>query len=147
MITLLNAAAAATLMLTAQQASVQTGPGLINQLFDNMVSAIRAQHGVEAIEESGANFEMANGAEADTVMELEGGDYLIAGVCDESCRDVNMRVATLDGALIGEDMLEDDAPVVTFKANPGTPYRIQITMPRCIVQNCLVEVRAFRLQQ
>lgn len=65
------------------------------------------------------------------------GDYVILAVCDARCTDVDMRLLDpTSGAVIAEDMLADDAPLVGARPARTGAYTIEIIMSRCDAPSC-----------
>jgi len=66
-----------------------------------------------------------------------GVQYLIAGGCDRDCTDLDLRVLAQDmRTVLGEDMAEDDVPVVTFTAPRSGPHLLAVMMPGCRTDLC-----------
>ncbi|HEX8395145.1 MAG TPA: hypothetical protein VF665_22550, partial [Longimicrobium sp.] len=109
------AAACAAVMLAAAPAHAQdpTGRPLVQTLLDTASTKLAESNFAPAGE---ANFvTIANGASTELRMQVEAGKgYVIMGVCDESCSDLDLFVLTAAGATVGQDVEEDDAPLVTY---------------------------------
>lgn len=77
------------------------------------------------------------------VMDISAGsDIVIAGFCDQDCSDLDMRV-TRNGTLLGEDILDDDAPMVRLQGYGGGVVRVRVEMPACSVAPCAFRVMVF----
>lgn len=77
-----------------------------------------------------------------TVNIAAGSQVLIAGFCDEDCSDLDMRVSQ-NGTMLGEDILDDDAPMVTLSNWAGGTVTVRIEMPGCSVAPCAFRVLVF----
>jgi len=71
---------------------------------------------------------------------------MVAGFCDQDCSDFDLAVGAPDGSSIGQDVLEDDAPIVNFQAPASGVYTIVASMPGCSIAPCLAAVRVYRLR-
>lgn len=71
-----------------------------------------------------------------------GSQVLIAGFCDEDCSDLDMRVSQ-NGTMLGEDILDDDAPMVTLANWTGGTVTVRVEMPACSVAPCAFRVMVF----
>lgn len=65
-----------------------------------------------------------------------GSSYLIVGVCDNDCADVDLALEDKDRAVIASDTAPDDMPVIRFTPSTATVYWIRVTMPDCRVEPC-----------
>ena len=57
----------------------------------------------------------AGGKERFTLPVENGVSYKVVGVCDNDCTNVDLRVFNLNGQNIGEDVLDDDVPIVDLQ--------------------------------
>lgn len=71
-----------------------------------------------------------------SVMLRAGRDYRIVGVCESRCRDFDLRVLDIDGRLIGEDVMEDNVPVVHVRPRATGRHTIDVEMVRCASAPC-----------
>lgn len=138
-------AAFAALTLAVLPQSQLTGEELLAGLFAKVEEAVQSEHGITPVEEVGGMHQLALGGVGDLVFDLQGGTYMIVGVCDENCSDIDIVLTTIDGALVGEDTLDDDTPVVTFEAAPGAGYHAKIAMTGCQVEKCRTRAKVYRL--
>lgn len=138
-------AAFAALTLAVLPQSQLTGEELLAGLFAKVEEAVQSEHNITPVEEVGGRHQLAQGATGDLVFDLEGGTYMIVGVCDESCSDIDIQLTTVSGEVVGEDVLEDDTPVVTFEAAPGAGYHAKVGMAACAAETCLTRVKVYRL--
>ncbi|HRN52780.1 MAG TPA: hypothetical protein PK788_04750 [Gemmatimonadaceae bacterium] len=77
-----------------------------------------------------------------TVNIAAGSQILIAGFCDEDCSDLDMRVIQ-NGTTLGEDILDDDAPMVALPNWAGGTVTVRVEMPGCSVAPCAFRVLVF----
>lgn len=138
-------AALAALTLAVPPQSQPTGEALLAELFAKVEEAVRTAHRIDPVEEVDSGHQLARGATGEMDFDLQGGTYIIVGVCDESCSDIDIRLTTASGELVGEDVLDDDTPVVAFEAAPGAAYRAVVGMAACDVETCLTRVKVYRL--
>ena len=65
-----------------------------------------------------------------------GSSYLIVGVCDNSCTDVDLAVEDKDRVVLASDTAADDLPIVRFTPSTTDTYYIRPTMHKCSVDPC-----------
>ncbi len=71
-----------------------------------------------------------------SVMLRAGQDYRIVGVCETRCRNFDMRLYDPDNRLIGEDVMEDNVPVVHIRPRMTGRHDIETIMDRCAGGPC-----------
>jgi hypothetical protein len=72
-----------------------------------------------------------------------GFEYLIAGVCDHDCTDLDLALTGDDGWLV-EDELDDDAPVLQFTAPAVGFHLLEIRMYACSIEPCSFAYQVYR---
>jgi hypothetical protein len=72
-----------------------------------------------------------------------GVEYLILGVCDSDCTDVDLIWEDANGTQIDSDLLDDDAPVVGGRVARDGAYIIRVSMANCSVEPCNYGVQIF----
>jgi hypothetical protein len=77
-----------------------------------------------------------NASESATVTLTGGRSYMIVGVCDNDCTDVDLRLYNEDGDMVDSDVAADDTPVVQITPERTARYRIRATMATCSVEPC-----------
>jgi hypothetical protein len=93
--------------------------------------------------------EPATGAIQDDTQEdvavnlTSGGNYLMVGVCDQDCSDVDLRLIAPDGNEIEQDVLADDTPVLEFRAPATGQYRARVIMATCDQNPCAYGVALY----
>jgi hypothetical protein len=84
------------------------------------------------------------GQAADFELELEGGKrYMIVGVCDGDCTDLDMALTTAAGADVASDYEPDDFPMVTVEVQSGATYNLKVQMAVCSVEPCAFGVGVY----
>ena len=73
----------------------------------------------------------------------KGRAYLIVGVCDNDCTDVDLVLQVWFGAEIASDVLADDIPVIRFTPSTAATYWIETTMVVCSVEPCSYGIAVF----
>lgn len=62
--------------------------------------------------------------------------YIIAGVCDQDCGNVDLRLTAPDGARLARNIAADNRPTVSLTA-PGTgQFSVTVTMAACRQSPC-----------
>lgn len=69
-----------------------------------------------------------------------GREYLIYGVCDEDCSDLDINVYDAKGNLIATDEEEDDVPAVSVKVTKTADYTVEVVMAACDNDPCYYAV-------
>lgn len=65
----------------------------------------------------------------------KGTNYRIVGACDKDCADLDIEI--LDGSdVVTRDVLDDDAPVVSFSPKASGTLRVKVTMAKCTDEPC-----------
>ena len=62
--------------------------------------------------------------------------YVVIGVCDEDCSDIDLRLFAPDGTKIIEDIETDDYPTIQFTAPVTGTYRLSVEMATCRTNPC-----------
>jgi hypothetical protein len=62
--------------------------------------------------------------------------YLIVGVCDEDCSDMDLILSDATGRSLAEDILVDDSPVLTIEITRSGGYDLTVRMPDCAANPC-----------
>jgi hypothetical protein len=77
-------------------------------------------------------FRLNEGADRDFVVSLIAGvNYKIAGVCDNDCPDLDIKLIDQDGNSLANDALTDSLPIVNFRPTRGGPYKVRVVMYDC----------------
>ncbi|MFT4977392.1 MAG: hypothetical protein ACI8S6_003297 [Myxococcota bacterium] len=74
-----------------------------------------------------------------------GGDYIIMGVCDNDCLDLDLAIIK-NGAELSKDATDDDWPLVEV-AGGGSGYQIKVSMYQCSTPNCGYQLTVWRRDQ
>lgn len=84
------------------------------------------------------------GQNEDFQLQLEGGkSYVIVGVCDGDCTDLDMALTTAAGADVASDFEDDDVPMVMVEVPSGATYNLKVQMAACSVEPCAFGVGVF----
>lgn len=88
---------------------------------------------------------LRSGASVGLEVDLEFGvQYMIVGVCDADCSDLDLSLTDLQSNVLFEDLLDDDAPILTFTAPAGGVYFLQVEMYECSVEPCSFGYKVYR---
>jgi len=69
--------------------------------------------------------------------------YALVGVCDEDCRDIDLRVYDEDDHLVGKDMASDDKPIIQISPRWTGRFRIEVLMNTCVASPCFYGIGTF----
>jgi hypothetical protein len=87
--------------------------------------------------------ELRDDAERTLTVTLDSGtDYLVLGVCDEDCTDLDLRLYQ-GSTQIDEDVALDDYPVVRVTPSATREYRVEVIMATCSVNPCRFGVAVY----
>lgn len=85
------------------------------------------------------------GAEVGLEIDLEHGvEYMIMGVCDQDCEDLDLILTDPDGTEWASDALNDAYPVLVFTSPATGAYILWVTMYNCSVSPCSFGYKVFR---
>ncbi|HYO47549.1 MAG TPA: hypothetical protein VEY33_12765 [Gemmatimonadota bacterium] len=88
---------------------------------------------------------LRSGATVGLDLDLDlGGEYLIAGVCDQDCSDLDLELTDEQGAILFTDEMDDDEPVLQFTSPADGLHTIWVTMYACSVEPCSFAYKAYR---
>lgn len=73
----------------------------------------------------------------------EGATYLITGVCDQDCGDLDLGLY-LDGSLVVQDIEDDNVPTLEFTASRSGSYMLDVRMVECETNLCFFGFRVLR---
>lgn len=65
-----------------------------------------------------------------------GSSYLIVGVCDNDCTDVDLSLEDGSRAVLASDVLNDDLPIIRYSPGKSATYWLRPTMAVCSVNPC-----------
>jgi hypothetical protein len=77
----------------------------------------------------------ASGNENVSVSLAPGSEYIIMGVCDNDCSDLDLAVIK-GGMELSKDTTSDDWPLVDITPTGSSDYEIKVTMYECSTSNC-----------
>jgi len=132
------AMALAALALTTTGAAAQVPDPLARELAQKLARGeqLLTDNGYQRAAGPFAGGLNAGGARRNTVMLRSGQDYRILGVCDERCRDFDLRLIGPDGRVIAQDVLDDAVPIVHVVPQVTGNYEIEAQMVRCSGAPC-----------
>ena len=68
---------------------------------------------------------------------LDGGTkYILVGVCDQDCSDVDLTIYDPDGNEVDSDLETDDKPVLELTPRSDGRYRVKVSMVACSANPC-----------
>jgi len=138
-------AALAALALTARPAAAQVPDPYARELAQSLThtEAILNQDGYMRAAGPFAGGLMQQQAQNRTIMLRAGQDYRIVGVCDDRCRDLDMRLFDPNGLLIGQGVVVDATQVIHVVPTVTGDHRIELSMPRCTGAPCWYAVNVY----
>jgi hypothetical protein len=130
--------------LSVATASAQTNE--YRQQLDTQLQASRAQFQNDGFAIAAGPFTgalAAGGKERFTLPVEQGVSYKIVGICDNDCSDVDLRVFNLNGENIGEDVLEDDVPIVDLQPTGTGTVQLEANMITCTSEPCYHAIEVY----
>ena len=120
--------AIAAALLSAAPAAAQ--PSAVQTQLDS-ASTLMGREGFSA-QDDFVTGQLEAGEDEEFELELEGGKtYVIVGVCDNDCTDLDMALTTAGGDDVDSDYELDDVPMVMVEVAEGATYRLKVEMATC----------------
>jgi hypothetical protein len=73
--------------------------------------------------------------------------YAVVGVCDQDCKDLDLRVLDPAQREVGRDAEKDDVPVVELQADKNGEYDVRVDMAECKDNPCAYGIGIFATEQ
>lgn len=90
---------------------------------------------------------LAAGADQQFDLDLRRGvQYVVIGVCDRGCSDLDLVITNAAGAEVDADRELDDVPVLAVSPEQNGTFRIKVEMATCSTAECTFGVRVFQAQ-
>ena len=87
---------------------------------------------------------LKQGANEGVTVRLESGvKYALVGVCDEDCKDLDLRLFDSARREVAQDVGEDDVPVVEIQAQKSGEYTVRVEMAACVEEPCAYGIGVF----
>lgn len=87
---------------------------------------------------------LGDGASERYTLQLQAGrDYVIHGVCDADCSDLDLKILDENGRMISEDASTDDQPVVTVTPRWTGRFELEVAMFACAEAPCYYAVSVY----
>jgi hypothetical protein len=88
--------------------------------------------------------DLGRGGEDDITLNLRRGvNYVIVGVCDDDCRDIDLGLYDDNGNLVSSDIQRDDFPVIKVRPRWNARFTIRVIMANCSNAPCRYGIGAF----
>ncbi len=127
-------------LLFAAPAAAQ--PSVVTTQLDSAVTLMSTQGFAKQDEFVTGNLQQ--GEDSEFELQLEAGKtYIIVGVCDGDCSDLDMALTTASGEDVSSDYEEDDVPMVTVEVPRNATYNLMVRMAACSVEPCGYGVGVF----
>jgi hypothetical protein len=81
------------------------------------------------------------------VMLEEGREYVLVGICDDNCSDIDFTVFDPAGDILDGDMESDDLPMVTVYAETDGVFTVEVDMADCTEDPCAVAMLVFAAEE
>ena len=146
---LLSVAFAAALLALPRAAEAKDYRGIVISQLDTVAGPV-ARSGFRldpsVFDRSSVVGALAKGASSMMELNLTGGtNYLIVGVCDGDCSDLDLRIFSSDSTTpVAVDTEDDDAPILNFTAPKSGRYMLAVDMAECTASICYYGYRVFK---
>lgn len=130
------AALAAGLLATPAHAQ----PEIVNVQLDSATVLMNGRGFVPA--DNVVRGTLAEGADEEFELELDGTEYVVMAFCDARCSDLDLVLSDESGEEVDSDRALDDYPVLTVDGQSGT-FVLSVQMATCSGQ-CHYGVQVFR---
>ncbi len=120
-------------------AQPQQAQDYMGQLQGQLAQAAQqyGQQGYQPVGQPYTSGLAVGGVQTLPVITLEQGmDYQIHAVCDNDCRDIDMRVTDENNNEVGSDVSSSDRPTVQVVPRWTGTFNVHITMAQCAVAPC-----------
>jgi hypothetical protein len=144
---LLALAVACVLAVAAAPAAAQPRmDAVVRTQLDSAVVLMRGQgFALQGALRAGA---LANGAQEELRLDLQGGHaYMIMGVCDVDCEDLDLLLSDAAGNEVDSDYLVDDVPMVAAEVSRSGAYTLTVSMASCSIEPCGYGIAVFAQRQ
>jgi hypothetical protein len=132
-------AAAALLVATSAEAQAS----LVRTQLDSAVVLMRGQGFVPL--DDAVTGTLATGADEEFEIDLEAGvTYMVVGVCDGGCSDLDLVLSDDDGEEMEADREMDDVPMLALENTRNVEAVLKVQMATCSSAQCHYGVRVFR---
>jgi hypothetical protein len=122
------------------------GLGLFSASVDRFERQVREQLAQAAQKLGKSGFELTHkiytgelrqNQDENVSVELDRGrGYVIVGVCDNDCKDVDLRLFNAAGREVDKDVERDDYPAVAVDVNRTEKYTVRASMAACSASPC-----------
>lgn len=85
----------------------------------------------------------AGGKERFTLPVQAGVSYRLVGVCDSDCSDVDLRLFNMNGGNIGEDLANDDVPIIELEPTGNGTVQVETEMVTCSAAPCYHAIEVY----
>ncbi|HEU4885363.1 MAG TPA: hypothetical protein VFT45_24155 [Longimicrobium sp.] len=86
------------------------------------------------------------GVSDEVELQLTAGSYLIVGVCDTDCSDMDLLLSQ-NGTELASDFEMDDTPVLAVQVPAGGTFSLRVDMATCTAGPCRYGVGVFTTQE
>jgi hypothetical protein len=108
---------------------------LVNQLLD-AAQGIARERGYSSTH-SRHNGSLSNDQTETVTLDLDAGtSYLVIGVCDGDCSDLDLWINDENGYEIDSDVLEDDTPILEVTPVRNARFSVRTKMIACSAEPC-----------
>lgn len=115
----------------------------ITDQLDNAAKFVAENGGLRKTHDYSIDF-LEKGKKATITLDLRGGvGYILVGVCDEDCTDIDIKVLDPSGRVVASDFTVGDVPRVVVEPTRNGKYTVEIMMEACSTEPCLYGLGAF----
>jgi hypothetical protein len=131
----LLAALAFSIVAAAPAHAQDTWARQVSRLLAN-ASSVATDNGLQLTHEPWIG-SLGDGESSRHGLNLQAGTaYVLVGVCDNDCTDVDFRLFDPNGNEVASDVATDDTPVISITPRRGGQYTLQVVMADCRAEPC-----------
>jgi len=115
---------------------------IVSSQLGNMLETVESS-GYRQIEGNRTGSLDEDERESVTLSLQSGTDYMLVGVCDQDCSDLDLRLRDPNGNEVDEDIELDDTPIVSITPSRPGDYSLQVIMVSCSTEPCFYGVGVY----
>jgi len=119
-----------------------TNEALVNQLLGT-AAGMAKERGFSSTHSRHNGSLNVNQTETVTLDLNAGTSYMVIGLCDQDCSDIDLWISDENGYEIDSDTLEDDVPIVEVTPRRNARFSIRAKMITCNVEPCFYGIGVY----
>lgn len=117
-------------------------PAVITQQLEGFVELV-GRNGFRLVNPEPLAGALNGGTQEDLPLALTARQYLVVGVCDGDCTDMDLRLLDGQGNTVAQDVADDDTPLLVFTVQASGSHVLRVMMPACGADPCFYGISIF----